>query len=139
MILFLHSLSYIYVLSMLSIQVCIICIVYDLGALGIAWKIQVIDYLQDWWVVHNLFMDLVNLYETIAHYLIIGGMNYFSHRDGFPMMNAQMCMVTHWTGPKINHDIIYRVDMIHQTIMLHELSTLREYWGSVEVFSGFNL
>ena len=117
MILFLHSLSYIYVLSMLSIQVCIICIVYDLGALGIA-----LDYLQDWWVVHSLFMDLGNLYETITHYLIIRGMNYFSHRDGFPMINAQMCMVTHWTRPKINHDIVYRVDMIHQTIMLHELS-----------------
>ena len=35
-------------------------------------------------------MDLGNLFETIVHYLLIGGMTYIGSRNGFPMVSALM-------------------------------------------------
>ena len=43
------------------------------------------------------------------------------------MMSALVCMITHWIGPMVNHDIRLLIVMIHQTAMLHGLSTLRGY------------
>ena len=42
-------------------------------------------------------MELDNLFEVVVHYLIIGEMNGFGHKDEVPMVNALVCVVTHWT------------------------------------------
>ena len=47
MILVLFSLFYIYLLNVLSIQVCFTCIIHELGALRVALKIQVMGFLED--------------------------------------------------------------------------------------------
>ena len=33
----------------------------------------------------------------------------------------------HWIGPMVNHDVRLSIVMIHQSTILHELSTLRGY------------
>ena len=47
------------------------------------------------WLIHNRFMGLSNPLEAIMHYLLIGGMNYLSYRDKFPMISKLVCMVTY--------------------------------------------
>ena len=39
----------------------------------------------------------------------------------------------HWTGPTMNHDSKLLIVMIHQTTILHELSTLRGYWVNIKI------
>lgn len=58
-------------------------------------------------------MDLDNPIETIVHYLIIRRIVCLSHQDWFPMVNALMYMVTHWTRPMVNHDVRLSIGMIH--------------------------
>ena len=72
-------------------------------------------------------MDLGNPIKTIMHYLLIRGVTYFGHRDGFPMTSALLYMITHWIKPMINHYISYQIVTIHQTTILYETSTLKEY------------
>ena len=72
-------------------------------------------------------MDLGNLIKTILHYLLIRGVTYLGHRDGFPMTSALLYMITHWIGTMINHYISHQIVMIHQTTIPHEISTLKEY------------
>ena len=50
-------------------------------------------------------MDLGNLVKTIVHHLLIGGMTCLGRRDRVPMVSTLVYMVTHWTGPTMNHDI----------------------------------
>ena len=50
-------------------------------------------------------MDLGNLVKTIVHHLLIGGMTCLGHLDKVLMVSAPVCMVTHWTGLTMNHDI----------------------------------
>ena len=52
-------------------------------------------------------MGLGNLYEVLVQYLLIKRMTFHSHWDRFPMMSALVCMLTHWIGPIMNHDIGY--------------------------------
>ena len=42
-------------------------------------------------------MGLGNPLEVVVHHILIGGMVGIGYRDGFPMVSALMCMVTHWT------------------------------------------
>ena len=42
------------------------------------------------WVVHDRLMDMGNPIEIIVHQLLIGGMNYLGHWDGFSMVSALM-------------------------------------------------
>ena len=37
--------------------------------------------------------------------ILIGGMISLGHRDGIPMVSTLMCMITHWIGPMVSHDI----------------------------------
>ena len=76
-----------------------------MGALGVAWKIQVMGSLQISDLLTSRFMDLDNPFEAIVHHLLIGGMIGLGHRDMVPIMSALVCMVTHWTGPTMSHDI----------------------------------
>ena len=50
-------------------------------------------------------MCLGNPLEVVVYHLLIGGMVGLSYRDGFPMLSALVCMVTHWTGVTVSHDL----------------------------------
>ena len=50
-------------------------------------------------------MGLGNLLEVVVHHLLIGGMIGLGYHDGIPMVSALVCMVTHWTGPIVSHDL----------------------------------
>ena len=73
------------------------------------------------------FMDFDNQLKTIMYYLLIERMICLGYQDGFLMVSATVCTVIYWTWLTMNHDTRYWVAMIHQTTMLHVLSTLREY------------
>ena len=52
------------------------------------------------------------------HHLLIGGMTSLGYWDGFPMVSALVCMVAHWTGPMMSHDL--RLSSSHNlTKMFH--------------------
>ena len=72
-------------------------------------------------------MDLDNLVKTVMYNLLIGRMTCLGHWDEFPMVSILVCMVTHWIGPMVNHDIRLSIVMIYQFIILHGLSTLKGY------------
>lgn len=82
-------------------------------------------------VCGNCCMNLGNPLKILMNYLPIGGMTCLSHRDSFPMVNALVWMVVHWIKPILNHNISYRVVMIHQATMLCELSAIKEYQPSL--------
>ena len=51
-------------------------------------------------------MGLSNLLKAVVlHQLLIGGIAGLGYWDGFPMMSVLVCMVIHWTGPKVSHDL----------------------------------
>ena len=52
-------------------------------------------------------MDLDNSLETIVHYFVIRGMTCLGHLNGVLMVNALVCIVTHRTRLRVNHDISY--------------------------------
>ena len=62
-------------------------------------------FLANRWLVHNRFMGLGNPLEVVVHHLQIGGMAGLGYQDEFPMVSALVCMVTHWTGPIVSHDL----------------------------------
>ena len=66
-------------------------------------------------------MDLDNLVKTIVHYHLLGRMDCFDCQNGFLMVSALACMITHWTKPTLNHDARLSIVMIHQPNMLHGL------------------
>ena len=72
-------------------------------------------------------MDLGDPVKTVVYYLLIGGMAYLGHHDGFPMMSALMCMVTCWIRPTMNHDVRLLIITIYQATIPYGFSTLREY------------
>ena len=72
-------------------------------------------------------MDLGNPLETVMHYLLIRRITSLSHQDGFPLVSALVCMVTHWIRPTVNHDENLSLVIIHRATLLCGLSTLREY------------
>ena len=72
-------------------------------------------------------MDLGNPTKTVVHCLLNGRMTCLGHRDASPMVSALLCIVTHWTRPIVNHDINYRVFVIHQATIIHGLSILSGY------------
>ena len=45
------------------------------------------------------------LLEVVVYHLLIGGMVGLGYRDGFPIVSALVCMVTHWIGPTVSHDL----------------------------------
>ena len=59
------------------------------------------------------------------HYLLIVGITSLDYWDEVPMVSTPMCMVTHWIELTVNNDIRLSIVMIHQAIILHELSTFR--------------
>ena len=52
------------------------------------------------------------------HHLLIRGMTSLSYRDEFPMVSALVCMVTHWIGSTVSHNL--RLSSSHDlTKLLH--------------------
>ena len=39
------------------------------------------------------------------HHLLIVGMTSLGYSDEFPMVSALMCMVTHWIGLTVSHEL----------------------------------
>ena len=63
-------------------------------------------------------MGLGNPLEVVVHHLLIGDMVSPSYRGGFLMVSALVCMVTHWIGPMVSHDL--RLSSSHDlTKLLH--------------------
>ena len=63
-------------------------------------------------------MGLGNPLEVVVHHLLIGGMTSLNYYDEFLMESALVCMVIHWTGPKVSHDL--RISSSHDpTKLLH--------------------
>ena len=77
-------------------------------------------FLANRWLVHNQFMSLGNPLEVVMHHLLIGGIVGLSYRDGFPMVSALVCIVSHWTGPIVSHGL--RLSSSHYlTKLLHNV------------------
>ena len=63
-------------------------------------------------------MGLGNPLEVIMHHLLIEGMVGLSYQDGFPIVSALVCMVTHWTRTTVSHSL--RLSSSHDlTKLLH--------------------
>ena len=39
------------------------------------------------------------------HHLLIGRMTGLGYWDEFPIVSALLCMVIHWSGPIVSHDL----------------------------------
>ena len=50
-------------------------------------------------------MGLGNPLEVVVHYFLIGVMTCLGYGEGFPMVSALVCMVTHCTRPMVSHDL----------------------------------
>ena len=50
-------------------------------------------------------MDLGNLMEIVVDYLLIRGMVCLNRRDRVLMVDALVCIGTHWIRPGVNHDL----------------------------------
>ena len=87
-------------------------------------------FLANRWLVHNRFMGLGNLLEVVVHHPLIGGMAGIGYRDGFPIVNALVCIVKLWMGPTVNHDL--RLWSSHDlTKLLHCVVT--QPWEKIEL------
>ena len=81
-------------------------------------------------LVHNWFVGLGNPLEVVVHHLLIGDMAGFSYRNRFPMVSALVCMVTHWTGHTVSHDL--RLSSSHDlTKLLH--CVVSQPWENIEL------
>ena len=79
-------------------------------------------FLENRWLVHSRFMSLSNPLESVVHHLLIGGMTGLGYRDRFPMVSALVCMITHWIGPMVSHNL--RLSKSHDLIkMLHGIAS----------------
>ena len=63
------------------------------------------EFLANRWPVYNQFMGIGNLLKVVVYHLLIGRMADLDYRDEFSMVSALICMVTHWTGPMVSHDL----------------------------------
>ena len=50
-------------------------------------------------------MDFGNLVEIVVDYLLIRGMVCLNRRDRVLMVDALVCIVTHWIWPMMNHSV----------------------------------
>ena len=50
-------------------------------------------------------MDLGNPFEVVVYYFLIKEMNGLGHQDEFPMVSTLGCMITHWIGLMVSHNV----------------------------------
>ena len=87
-------------------------------------------FLANIWIVHNQFLGLGDPLEVVVHHLWIEGMTSLVFRDRFPMVSALVCMVTHWIGPTVSHDL--RLSRSHDlTKLLH--CVVSQPWKNIEL------
>ena len=86
-------------------------------------------FLTSWWVVHNRFMDLGNPSKVVVNDLLILGLTYLSHQDGFPMISAPIYIVIHWAWSMVNQNIGHWVVMITKLLCCIE----SEPWENIEL------
>ena len=87
------------------------------------------EFLAIRWPVHSRFMGLGNLLEVVVHYLLIWGIISLSYQDRFLMVCALVCMITHWTGSTVSHDL--RLSSIHDfTKLLY--CVVSQPWENIE-------
>ena len=75
-------------------------------------------------------MGLGNTLKVVVHHLLIGGITSLGYRDGFPMVSALVCMVTHWTRPMVSHEL--------RLLLSHDLTKLfhcvvSQPWENIEL------
>ena len=121
-------LSLFHILHFMNILTYIFCILLDLGASGT--KDLSHGFLANRWLVHNQFMSLGNPLEIVVHYLLIRGIVGLGYRDEFPMVSALVCMVTHWIGPTVSHDLRLS-SSLNLTKLLHFVSS--QPWENIEL------
>ena len=88
-------------------------------------------FLENRWFVHSQFMGLGNPLEAVVHHLVIGGMTCLGYWDGFPMVNALVCMVAHWTWSMINYDL--RLSSSHDSTKLFHC-IVSQPWENIELY-----
>ena len=91
-------------------------------------------FLANRWLVYNLFMGLGNTLEVVVHHLLIGEMIGLGYWDGFPMVSALMCMVTHWVGPMVSPDL--RLSSSHDLTKLL-LCVISQPWVNIKLVLKF--
>ena len=72
-------------------------------------------------------MGLGNPLEVVVHYLLIVRMVGLGYQDRFLMVNALVCMVTHWIGPIVSHDLRLSSSYNLTKLFYFIVSTLRKY------------
>ena len=87
------------------------------------------EFLANRWLIHNQFMGLGNSLRVVVHHLLIGGMVGLGYWDGFPMVNALVCIVTHWSGPMVSHDL--RLSSSHDLTKLFHC-VVSQPWENIE-------
>ena len=87
------------------------------------------EFFANRWLIHNQFMGLGNPLEVVVHHLQIGGMAGLGYQDEFPMVSALVCMVTHWTGPIVSHDL--RLSSSHNLTKLLQC-VVSQPWENIE-------
>ena len=87
-------------------------------------------FLTNRWLVHNQFMGLGNPLEVVVYLLLIGGMTGLGYWNGFPLVSALVCIVTHWIGPTVSHNL--RLLSSHDlTKLLH--CVVSQPWENIEL------
>ena len=81
------------------------------------------------WLIHNYFVGLGNSLKAIMHHFLIEGMTCLGYWDRFLMVCALVCMVTHWIGPTMSHDL--RLSRSHDlTKLLY--CVISQPWENIE-------
>ena len=106
----------------LSIHAFITCLVYDLNALRVVQKIQIMvscKMINCSQLVHGIRQS-IKYCTTLPSNLRV---DLLGHCDDFSMVSTLVCMVTHWTEPVVHYNIDYQVVMIQQATIVYKLST----------------
>ena len=77
------------------------------------------EFLINKWLIHSQFMDLGIPLKVVMHHLLIGRIVGLGYQDGFSIVSALVCIVTHWTGPMVSHNL--------KLSSSHELTKLFHY------------
>ena len=87
-------------------------------------------FLANRWLVENRFMCLGNPLEVVVHHLLSEGWLVLAIMMGFHGECTSVCIVTHWTGPTVSHDL--RLSSSHDlTKLLH--CVVSQLWENIEL------
>ena len=55
--------------------------------------------------MHSRFMGLGNPLKIVVHHILIERIVGLGYQDGFSIVSALVCIVTHWTGLMVSHNL----------------------------------